>query len=91
MKILFLSFTCEDIGVAMLTNMIGFPLRRVVFYEEISSVSRKKKQKKRTTSAENSYPRAAMKYRLFNKPIVGIFGSFKCDATRKYEKRNFIA
>ena len=28
-KILFLSFTCEDIGVAMVTNMIGssFPLR----------------------------------------------------------------
>ena len=33
MKILFLSFTCEDIGVAMVTNMISqlqesFPLRR---------------------------------------------------------------
>ena len=32
MKILFLSFTCEDIGVAMVTNMIGqleesFPLQ----------------------------------------------------------------
>ena len=39
-----LSFTCEDIGVAMVTNMISqlqesFPLRRVVFYVEISSVS----------------------------------------------------
>ena len=36
-KILFLSFTCEDIGVAMVTNMISqlqesFPLMRVVFY-----------------------------------------------------------
>ena len=44
MKILFLSFTCEDIGVAMVTNMISqlqesFPLRRVVFYVEISSLS----------------------------------------------------
>ena len=33
MKILFLSFTCEDIGVAMVTNMISqlqesFPLKR---------------------------------------------------------------
>ena len=32
MKILFLSFTCEDIGVAMVTNMVGqleesFPLQ----------------------------------------------------------------
>ena len=37
-------FTCEDIGVAMVTNMISqlqesFPPRRVVFYVEISSVS----------------------------------------------------
>ena len=38
MKILFLSFTCEDIGVAMVTNMItqlqeSFPLRRAAgFY-----------------------------------------------------------
>ena len=44
MKILFLSFTCEDFGVAMVTNMIiqlqeSFRLRRVVFYVEISSVS----------------------------------------------------
>ena len=43
-KILFLSFTGEDIGVAMVTNMISqlqesFPLRRVVFYMENSSVS----------------------------------------------------
>ena len=35
MKILFLSFTCEDIGVTMATNMISqlqenFPLRRPV-------------------------------------------------------------
>ena len=41
-KILFLSFKCEEIGVAMVTNMISqlqesFP--RVVFYVEISSVS----------------------------------------------------
>ena len=43
-KILFLYFTCEEIGVAMVTNMISqlqesFPPRRVVFYVEISSVS----------------------------------------------------
>ena len=44
MKILFLYFTCEDIGVAMVTNMISqlqesFPNKKVVFYVEISSVS----------------------------------------------------
>ena len=44
LKILFLSFTCEDISVTMVTNMINqlqesFPLGRVVFYVEISSVS----------------------------------------------------
>ena len=43
-RILFLSFTCEDIGVAMVTNMISqlqesFPLKKVVFYVGISSVS----------------------------------------------------
>ena len=43
-KILFLSFTCEDIGVAMVTNMISqlqgsFRLRRIVFHVEVSSVS----------------------------------------------------
>ena len=43
-KILFLSLPGEDIGVAMVTNMISqlqesFPLRRVVFYVEISSAS----------------------------------------------------
>ena len=42
-KILFLSFTCEDIGVAMVTNMISqlqesFPLRRAAGSFEISSV-----------------------------------------------------
>ena len=42
-KIRFFSFTCEDIGVAMVTNMISqlqesFPLRRVVFYVEISYI-----------------------------------------------------
>ena len=42
-KILFLSFMCEDIGVAMVTNMISqlqesFPLRRAVDFFEISSV-----------------------------------------------------
>ena len=42
-KILFLSFTCEDIGVAMVTNMISqlqesFPLRRTAGSFEISSV-----------------------------------------------------
>ena len=42
-KILFLSFMCEDIGVAMVTNMISqlqesFPLRRAVDFLEISSV-----------------------------------------------------
>ena len=41
MKILFLSFTCEDIGVAMVTNMISqlqesFPLRRAAGSFEIS-------------------------------------------------------
>ena len=40
MKILFLSFTCEDIGVAMVTNMISqlqesFPLRRAAGSFEI--------------------------------------------------------
>ena len=40
-KILFLSFTCEDIGVAMVTNMISqlqesFPLRRAAGSFEIS-------------------------------------------------------
>ena len=40
---IFFSFTCEDIGVAMVTNMMSqlqesFPLGRVVFYVEISSV-----------------------------------------------------
>ena len=42
MKILFLSFTCEDIGVAMVTNMISqlqesFPLRPAAGSFEISS------------------------------------------------------
>ena len=41
MKILFLSFTCEDIGVAMVTETIrqlqeSFPLRRVACSFEIS-------------------------------------------------------
>ena len=41
MKILFLSFTCEDIGVTMVTNMISqlqesFPLRRAAGSFEIS-------------------------------------------------------
>ena len=41
MKILFLSFTCEDIGVAMVTNMISqlqesFPLRGAAGSFEIS-------------------------------------------------------
>ena len=41
MKILFLSFTCDDIGVTMVTNMIGqlqesFPLRHVAGSFEIS-------------------------------------------------------
>ena len=41
MKIPFLSFTCEDIGVAMVTNIIsqlqeGFLLRRVAGSFEIS-------------------------------------------------------
>ena len=41
MKIPFLSFTCEDIGVAMVTNMISqlqesFPLRRAAGSFEIS-------------------------------------------------------
>ena len=45
-KILFLSFTCEDIGVAMVTNMISqlqesFPLRRAAGSFEISSVQMK--------------------------------------------------
>ena len=43
-KILFLSFTSEDIGVAMVTNMISqlqgsFPLRRAAGSFEITSVS----------------------------------------------------
>ena len=43
-KILFLSFMCEDIGVAMVTNMISQlkelqELQKVVFYAGISSVS----------------------------------------------------
>ena len=42
-KILLLSFTCEDIGVAMVTNMISqlqesFPLRHAAGSFEISSV-----------------------------------------------------
>ena len=41
MKILFLSFTCEDVGVTMVTNMISqlqesFPLRRAAGSFEIS-------------------------------------------------------
>ena len=41
MKILFLSFTCEDIGVTMVTNTISqlqesFPLRRAAGSFEIS-------------------------------------------------------
>ena len=44
MKIPFLSFTCEDIGVAMVTNMISqlqesYDKKKVVFYVGISSVS----------------------------------------------------
>ena len=51
MKILFLSFTCEDIGVAMLTNMtsqlqeillrraVGSFEKKIVFHVGISSVS----------------------------------------------------
>ena len=44
MKILFLSFTCEDIGVAMVTNMISQlqelqEYQKVVFFVGISSVS----------------------------------------------------
>ena len=44
MKILFLSFTCEDIGVAMATNMISQlqelqEFQKVVFFVGISSVS----------------------------------------------------
>ena len=44
MKILFLSFMCEDIGVAMVTNMISKlqelqEFQKVVFYVGISSVS----------------------------------------------------
>ena len=43
MKILFLSFTCEDIGVAMVTNMISQlqelqEFQKVVFYAGISLV-----------------------------------------------------
>ena len=43
-KILFLSFMCEDIGVAMVTNMISQlkelqEFQKVVFYVGISSVS----------------------------------------------------
>ena len=41
MKILFLSFTCEDIGVAMVTKMIrqlqeSFPLRRAFIHKMAS-------------------------------------------------------
>ena len=51
MKILFLSFTCEDIGVAMVTNMtsqlqeillrhaVGSFEKKIVFHVGISSVS----------------------------------------------------
>ena len=44
MKILFLSVTCEDIGVALVTNMISQlqelqEFQKVVFYVGISSVS----------------------------------------------------
>ena len=44
MKILFLSFMCEDIGVAMVTNMISQlqelqEFQKVVFFVGISSVS----------------------------------------------------
>ena len=44
MKILFLSVTCEDIGVAMVTNMISQlqelqEFQKVVFYVGILSVS----------------------------------------------------
>ena len=35
-KILFLSFTCEDIGVAMVTNKRSFPLRRAAVSFDIS-------------------------------------------------------
>ena len=43
MKILFSSFTCQDIGVAMVTNMISQlqelqEFQKVVFYVGISSV-----------------------------------------------------
>ena len=43
MKTLFLSFTCEDIGVAMVTNMISqlqesFPLRWLFGTENISII-----------------------------------------------------
>ena len=45
MKILFLSFTCEDISVAMVTNMISqlqesFPIRRAAGSFEISFTKR---------------------------------------------------
>ena len=44
MKILFLSFMCEDIGAAMVTNMISQlqelqEFQKVVFFVGISSVS----------------------------------------------------
>ena len=44
MKILFLSFMCEDIGVTMVTKMISQlkeleEFQKVVFYVGISSVS----------------------------------------------------
>ena len=44
MKILFLSFTCQDIGATMVTNMISQlqelqEFQKVVFYVGISSVS----------------------------------------------------
>ena len=46
MKILFLSFACEDIGVTTVTNMISQlqelqEFQKVVFYVGISSVSMK--------------------------------------------------
>ena len=36
MKILFLSFTCEDTGVAMITNMISLLLSLFLLYNFIS-------------------------------------------------------
>ena len=46
MKIVFLSFACEDIGVTTVTNMISQlqelqEFQKVVFYVGISSVSMK--------------------------------------------------